>query len=624
MTGPSWRLLRLLLLVSLVIGAVMAKRERKDKVKVDDDLTGSDDADTVVASRGDDEFDIIYESPTPIGDYHFAEHFDDVEAAKKRWIMSKAQKEEQDNVFKYEGQWDFEFPLNRMFPTDKALILKSKAKLHAISAKLDKPFDFTDKPLIVQYEVNFQNGMDCGGAYIKLISNSKNMGLPTFNDKTPYTIMFGPDKCGSDMKIHFIFRHKNPINGTFSEKHSKRPSNRVEESYGDKKPHLYRLKLTPDNKFEVFVDDRLINSGSLLDDMEPKVNPPMEIEDPNQVKPADWDEREKIPDPTAEKPEDWDEDAPMKIPDPNANPPSGWLIEEPEMVPDPTAIQPQDWDDSMDGSWEAPLITNPKCATAPGCGSWSPPQIDNPEFKGKWKPPMISNPNYKGKWIPAKIPNPDYFEDKEPFKMTSIGAVGLELWTMTDQVLFDNFIISNDQSVVDDWTSKTWELKRRVLEKDNEGVFRRTLNYTNAHPWLWAVYVLVIALPIVLIFTFCCGSSQDKKSETYKKNDELSPDDDDAAVAGASTSVPTSAKSKESSGARQRGHQVSKDDLEDSVPSRSTKKQPEPEPEPQVDDDETETETDSEEVEEERPPTPEPEPEPIITKRRGKGRPRKE
>lgn len=86
---------------------------------------------------------------------------------------------------------------------------------------------------------------------------------------------------------------------------------------------------TPDNKFEVFVDDRLINSGSLLDDMEPKVNPPMEIEDPNQVKPADWDEREKIPDPTAEKPEDWDEDAPMKIPDPNANPPSGWLIEEP-------------------------------------------------------------------------------------------------------------------------------------------------------------------------------------------------------------------------------------------------------------------------------------------------------
>jgi calnexin len=63
--------------------------------------------------------------------------------------------------------------------------------------------------------------------------------------------------------------------------------------------------------------------------MEPKVNPPMEIEDPDQVKPADWDEREKISDPTATKPEDWDDDAPMKIPDPNANPPDGWLLEEP-------------------------------------------------------------------------------------------------------------------------------------------------------------------------------------------------------------------------------------------------------------------------------------------------------
>lgn len=48
---------------------------------------------------------------------------------------------------------------------------------------------------------------------------------------------------------------------------------------------------------------------------------------------------------------------------------------------------------------------------------------------------------------------------------------------MTDQVLFDNFIISNDQSVVDDWTSKTWELKRRVLEKDNVSSRRKILFY---------------------------------------------------------------------------------------------------------------------------------------------------
>lgn len=137
----------------------------------------------------------------PIGSVYFAEHFDDVDIAKRKWIVSRAQKEEQDNVFRYEGLWEFEHPQKRLFSTDQALVMKSKAKHHGISAKLSKPFDFTDKPLIVQYEVTFQNGMDCGGAYIKLLSHAKDMKLETFNDKTPYTIMFGPDKCGSDVKV---------------------------------------------------------------------------------------------------------------------------------------------------------------------------------------------------------------------------------------------------------------------------------------------------------------------------------------------------------------------------------------------------------------------------------------
>lgn len=44
-----------------------------------------------------------------------------------------------------------------------------------------------------------------------------------FNDQTPYTIMFGPDKCGNDIKLHFIFKHTNPLNGTVTEKHCRKP-----------------------------------------------------------------------------------------------------------------------------------------------------------------------------------------------------------------------------------------------------------------------------------------------------------------------------------------------------------------------------------------------------------------
>lgn len=32
-------------------------------------------------------------------------------------------------------------------------------------------------------------------------------------------------------------------------------------------------------------------------------------------------------------------------------------------------------------------------------------------------------------------------------------AVGLELWSMTPDILFDNFIITNDKSVADKWAS---------------------------------------------------------------------------------------------------------------------------------------------------------------------------
>lgn len=60
-------------------------------------------------------------------------------------------------------------------------------------------------------------------------------------DKTPYTIMFGPDKCGEDYKLHFIFRHKNPKTGEYEEKHAKKPDADLRTYYTDKKTHLYTL-----------------------------------------------------------------------------------------------------------------------------------------------------------------------------------------------------------------------------------------------------------------------------------------------------------------------------------------------------------------------------------------------
>lgn len=57
--------------------------------------------------------------------------------------------------------------------------------------------------------------------------------------------MFGPDKCGEDYKLHFIFRHKNPLNKDLEEKHAKRADVDLKKFYTDKKTHLYTLGMRP-------------------------------------------------------------------------------------------------------------------------------------------------------------------------------------------------------------------------------------------------------------------------------------------------------------------------------------------------------------------------------------------
>lgn len=44
--------------------------------------------------------------------------------------------------------------------------------------------------------------------------------------------------------------------------------------------------------------------------------------------------------------------------------------------------------------------------------------------------------------------------------MTPFSAIGLELWSMTSDIFFDNFIICGDRRVVDDWASDGWGLKK--------------------------------------------------------------------------------------------------------------------------------------------------------------------
>ncbi|KAF9072805.1 Calreticulin family-domain-containing protein [Rhodocollybia butyracea] len=384
-----------------------------------------------------------------------------------RWTPSEATKKTPvgGETFSYVGEWKVEEPLIQSIDGDLGLVAKSKAAHHAISAPFAKPVNFKDKPLVVQYEVKYQKGGNCGGGYLKLLEDGFQTSGKEFSDTTPWVVMFGPDMTCPGTKIHFIFRHQNPKSGEFEEKHLKAaPKPTIEKLTG-----LYTLIVNPDNTYEVLVNGESLSSGSLLEDFDPPVNPDAEIDDPEDSKPATWVDIKKIADPHATKPDDWDEDAPYEIVDVDAEKPEGWLDNEPLVIPDPDAEKPEEWDDEEDGDWIAPTVTNPTCVAAPGCGEWKAPMKANPEYKGKWYAPQIDNPAYIGPWAPRKIANPHFFEDLNPIKsLSKIGGVGIELWTMTEDILFDNIYVGHSIDDAKALAAESYDIKKEAEKNQKE------------------------------------------------------------------------------------------------------------------------------------------------------------
>ena len=95
--------------------------------------------------------------------------------------------------------------------------------------------------------MQLSQGLDCGGAYLKVLEATEGYDPKDLDSSTPYIVMFGPDKCGGTNKVcskqwhpvvscllsllaelgcmqrgqvHFILRHKNPVNGVWEEKHA--------------------------------------------------------------------------------------------------------------------------------------------------------------------------------------------------------------------------------------------------------------------------------------------------------------------------------------------------------------------------------------------------------------------
>lgn len=473
------------------------------------------------------------------------------------------------------------------FEKDKGLLLSEEMKYYGVSTKFCdtengscKTFDLekeSNKELVIQYELKLDDKLECGGAYIKLLRRSNDndeLDLLKLNNDSPYTIMFGPDKCGGTSKLHFIVQYQNPISKVWEEKHFNDTDIIIRD---DQRTHLYTLQINAEsNNFEIYVDKKSSKKGNLLTHMTPSIIPPKEIDDPLDKKPTTWVDNPKIEDKSASKPDDWDENAEEFIEDMSVSKPAGWLDEEPADIPDPEHHKPEDWDDQEDGEWESPTIPNPKCE-AVGCGDWKRPKIKNPAYKGKWRRPLIDNPSYIGPWSPRKIPNADYFEESHPGRrLAKIEALAVEVWTTNKGIHFDNFVLSHSLSEAFSYAQRTFSAKEKAEEaRDREKEQKqsgaggplsleniraislqylklfeskvKTLSsalqsYTREQPY--AVAGALVAMVLGVIYLFIPSAAQTAKSNSDKAR-AAAASSDKLSVAATATGITAVADSKE-------------------------------------------------------------------------------
>ena len=78
---------------------------------------------------------------------------------------------------------------------------------------------------------------------------------------------------------------------------------------------------------------------------------------------------------------------------------------------------------------------------------------------------------------------------------------------MSDDILFDNFIITDTKSVADSWADDSWLLKHEqelIGTSSGRSVVDAVLEAMNERPWLWAVFAIVVVLPLLMLVVYCC------------------------------------------------------------------------------------------------------------------------
>lgn len=374
----------------------------------------------------------------------------------------------------YPATWALQEPyLLKSFKNDKCLTIETPHSAAMIGRVLENPLTIGDgKKLVIQYEVQLQRNMECGGAFMKLLPPMNGTDLHRYgSSNVPFEVIFGPDKCHPyTNEVHFGLKKTNPFTNKPEVKLlTNAPISNLD---GDETVRLYTLIMDSESQdFEIRVNGRVVKVGNLLTEglFKPPFHSPKKVPDLKAKKPKNWDEREFIPDPKASKPDYWDENEPLMIPDDTDVKPDSWDENMPEYIPEPSHLKPKWWKNNIDGEWVAPLVRNPQCFQIAGCGPWQPRMVENPDYWGPWNPPMVENPKYRGKWTPPLIDNPEYSEDLKPGNLENpIGVILFEFWSGSKDLLIDNLYLGHYVEEAESLGNKTFIPKKRLQNQQVE------------------------------------------------------------------------------------------------------------------------------------------------------------
>ena len=134
--------------------------------------------------------------------------------------------------------------------TDTGIITDKNNRQYAISSKFEE-FSPKDKPLVVQYTLRHHQDPECGGSYIKLMPSG--FDQTNFDSTTPFVLMFGPDVCEGNQKLHILLPYK-------GQHHS------LSQQFSfpnDTLTHQLTLVIHPDFNIEYMLDNEPVFTGNL-------------------------------------------------------------------------------------------------------------------------------------------------------------------------------------------------------------------------------------------------------------------------------------------------------------------------------------------------------------------------